>query len=232
MYIRSTSVSIFELSRIPLFSNFTEWQLKPVQRSLRIIYLSEGDRLFDQGDVVRKFYFVRTGQIKQSRVSIEGNERVVDIVQAGQVFAENLLSMENPVYPFSAEALTNAELLTFDAQIFIEVLGKSVDGCFKLMSSMAMNIQHYMEQLDYLTMQNSGFRLVNYLLKQVPGNYQDNGPYTFHLVAPKAVIASCLSIQPETLSRHLATLRARELIEVRGKMITINDISQLREMVA
>lgn len=232
MYIRSVSVSIFELRQIPLFSLLTEVQLHHIQKSLRITYLAEGDRLFSQGQPAGRFFFIRSGQIKNFRVSIDGNERVVDIVEPGRLFAENLLFLDNSVYPFSADALTNADLLTFDSETFIEILGESIDTCFKLMSGMGMKIQHYIEQVDYLTMQKAGFRLVDFLLKQIPGNHQDNAPYTIRLAAPKNVIASWLSIQPETLSRQLSTLKSRDLIKVKGNAITINDIGQLRQMVA
>lgn len=232
MHFRSASLALSELRSIPLLSRLPNSQLEHLCKTLRTIHLSEGDQLCHQGQQADRFFMVRSGQIRQFRVSMEGNERVVDIVQPGQLFAENLLLLENPSYPFSADALTDSELLMFEAGEFVEILGSSITTCLNLMSSMAAQIRHYIEQVDFLTMQNANFRVVNYLLKQVPGNHRDIGPYTFHLSAPKSVIASWLSIQPETLSRQLASLKARNLIQVKGKMITINDVCQLRQMVA
>jgi CRP-like cAMP-binding protein len=220
------------LRRVPLLSLLAESQLNHLQKSLRITCLAEGERVFDQGQAVDRLFFVRAGQIKQFRVSTDGNERVVDIVQPWELIGENLLFMQNPAYPFSAEALTNAEVISFDSGKFVGILGESVDTCFRLMSDMSMKIHNYLEQVDYLTMQNAGFRLVDYLLKQIPGSHDDNSPYTIQLAAPKSVIASWLSIQPETLSRQLRALRAQDLIQVQGKSITINDIDQLRKIVA
>ena len=232
MHILPGSVSIAELRSVPLLSVLTELQLRHIHRSLCVNSLLEGERLFDQGQTAHRFFMVQSGQIKQFRVSIDGNERVVDILRPGQVFAESLLFLDKPRYPFSADALTNANLLAFDLETFVEVLAGSIDTCFKLMSNMGVKIQHYIEQVDYLTMQNAGFRLVNFLLKQVPPGCQNKGSCTIQLEAPKNVIASWLSIQPETLSRQLGSLKAQDLIQVNGKAITINDIDQLRQMVA
>lgn len=231
MFISTSSISLSELSKIPLLSSLTDLQLRRVRKSTRVTTLPKGSRLFTQGQTANRFFFVRSGLIKQFSVSFDGNERVVDIIQPKQIIAESLLFVDQPVYPFSAEALINTDLLTFDSESFINVLGTSIDTCFRLMSTMSMDIQHYIEQVDYLTMQNAGNRLVNFLLKQIPGSHQDKHSYTIYLEAPKCVIASWLSIQPETLSRQLGTLKAQELIQVEGNAITINDICQLRQMV-
>ena len=51
------------------------------------------------------------------------------------------------------------------------------------------------------------------------------------LTTPKNVIASRLSIQPETLSRTLARLTRQGLLEVHGQHIVLRDIAGLRELV-
>jgi len=50
------------------------------------------------------------------------------------------------------------------------------------------------------------------------------------LPAPKQVIASRLNLTPETLSRIFNELSAANIIEVKGKKITVNDIQRLRDL--
>jgi CRP-like cAMP-binding protein len=52
------------------------------------------------------------------------------------------------------------------------------------------------------------------------------------LNTPKHVVASRLSIQPETLSRILSRLSKQSLIEVRGSHIEVLDYDGLLELVA
>jgi CRP-like cAMP-binding protein len=46
---------------------------------------------------------------------------------------------------------------------------------------------------------------------------------------PKQVIASRLSITPETLSRILHAMAKDDIISINGKVITINSVRRLRE---
>ena len=232
MHICPPSVSSSELHQLPLMSQLSNTQLKKIQKTMKFICLNGGEHLFEHGEDAERFYLVRSGQIKLYRVSMEGSERVIDIIQPGQIFAENCLFLEKEKYPFGAEALSNTELLAFDFKTFRLILEESKYTCFKLMTDMSSCLHQYLDQVDYLTLQNASFRLINYLLHQVPDDHCPDDVCVIHLTTTKNIIASTLSIQPETFSRILRTLKNRKLIEVNGKMITINNVSQLKEMAA
>jgi CRP-like cAMP-binding protein len=84
-------------------------------------------------------------------------------------------------------------------------------------------------QIESLTLQNATYRLVAYLLEEIPRDVRTSPEV--QLTTPKGVIASRLAIQPETLSRILAKLRQGGLIEVHGNHITIRNVQALREIV-
>jgi CRP-like cAMP-binding protein len=84
-------------------------------------------------------------------------------------------------------------------------------------------------QIESLTLQNATYRLVAYLLEEIPRDVRTSPEV--QLTTPKGVIASRLAIQPETLSRILAKLRQGGLIEVHGNHITIRDVQALRNLV-
>jgi Mn-dependent DtxR family transcriptional regulator len=54
-------------------------------------------------------------------------------------------------------------------------------------------------------------------------------PYKIQWTAPKATLASRLSVRPETFSRILKQLTRDGLIEVQGKTITILNLEALRQ---
>ena len=232
MHMCSPSIANSELHQLSLMSQLNDTQLNKIQKTMRLIHLSEGEHLFEQGQDADKFYLVRSGQIKLFRVSMEGSERVIDVIQPGQIFAECVLFLDKGVYPIGAEALLNTELLSFDFKTFRSVLEESKDTCFQLMSDMSLCLHQYLDQVDYLTLQNASFRLINYLLQQIPEDHQPDESYVIQLTTSKSIIASWLSIQPETFSRILRTLKNRQLIEVNGKSITIHNVDQLRDMAA
>lgn len=223
------NISTKTLRQHHLLSELSDEQLEKIQRSARLLQLADGEHLFEQGQQAERFYQVVSGQIKLYRVSLEGSERVIEVVQPGQSFAEAVIFMEQRCYPLNAEAIGKTELLAFDSATFLKILSESKDACFKLLADMSRRLHHRLNEIDYLTLQNATFRLVHYLLQQIPEEQQDDDVVDIRLTTSKTIIASRLSIQPETFSRILKNLSKKELISVKGKVITLLDVEQLRD---
>jgi CRP/FNR family transcriptional regulator, dissimilatory nitrate respiration regulator len=216
-----------ELRRNYLFSGLDEGQIAKVKQSMRVLQLEEGERLFDHGIHAERFFMVRSGQMKLFRLSLDGVEKVIEIIQAGQTFAEAVMFMERQNYPVSAEALAASEVYSFDSRNFMQVLRESTDTCLRLMADMSMRLHMRLNEIDHLTLQNATYRMINYLSQQIPDG--STTKITIELNAPKSIIASRLSIQPETFSRILSNLQKEGVINVHGKQVEIHDARKLRE---
>ena len=119
---------IAALKQSHLFSSLTDLQLERVCRHARIVRLNEGQLLFAQGEDVDCFYLVLSGRIKLFRVSVEGQEKIIEIVPQGGVFAEALMFMDQPNYPVSAAALLATVVAGIDARDFKAMLKTKVSG--------------------------------------------------------------------------------------------------------
>ncbi len=216
------------LRQVYLFDSLTDQQLDLVLQSMNTIKLAQRQSLFSYQQPAQRFYFVKTGQIKLFRVSPDGDEKVVEIIQPGKTFAEAIMFMERHTYPVNAEAIEPSDLYSFDMGTFIDLLKDSRQTCFRLMASMSQRLHGLVEEINNLTLQNATYRLVNYLLDQLPEGAVE-AP-SIHLSTPKSVIASRLSIQPETLSRTLARLSTRGLLDVQGSDIVLHDLNGLRAL--
>ena len=86
-----------------------------------------------------------------------------------------------------------------------DMLRESSDASFGLLASMSRRLHMLVNQIESLTLQNATYRLVAYLLEEIPRDVKTSPEV--QLTTPKGVIASRLAIQPETLSRSLAELR-------------------------
>ena len=218
-----------ELCSIYLFAGLDEEQLEAVARTTRLVHLDEGQPLFDFSQPARHYFYNRSGQIKLFRNSPDGGEKIIWIVRAGETFAEAVMFMRGHRYPVSAEAITPSDVLAFDQKTFMGILKGSVETCFRLMATMSTRLHQQVNEIDNLTLHNATFRLVSHLLQHLregPGQESE-----LHLSAPKNVIASRLSIQPETFSRILARLSKKELLKVEGQNIVLRDVEGLRKLV-
>lgn len=219
-----------ELRRAYLFAEMSEPHLQTMLQSMQDVHLDPGKALFRQGQAAERFYLLRDGLIKLFRLSPEGDEKIIELIRPGETFAEAVMFMgEKARYPVNAEAVNESRLYAFEQKTFLNLLHQSNDATFGLLGSMSRRLHMLVNQIDSLTLQNATYRLVAYLLEEIPRDVKTSPEV--QLTTPKGVIASRLAIQPETLSRILAKLRQGGLIEVHGNHITIRDVQALRNLV-
>ena len=94
------------------------------------------------------------------------------------------------------------------------------------MAQMSRRLHGHIAEIDRLTLHSATFRVVCYLLDQVPSTHL--GVPEVRLDTPKHVIAARLSVTPETLSRSFSKLSREGLIEVHDNAITLTDVDRLR----
>jgi len=212
-----------------LFSELDEKQLGEVVETAYMNTLVKGEQLFAQGENANHFFLLRDGQLKLSRLSPDGDEKVIEIIQPNQTFAEAMAFQgEGARYPVYAHAVEPSEVIAFCNKTFTGVLRSSVDTCFKVMNIMSRRLHGCINEIDNLTLRNATYRMVVFLLQQLPDDAKRMNQV--RLPATKHLIASRLSIKPETLSRILARLSQMALIGVQGNDIVINDVAALRTL--
>jgi CRP-like cAMP-binding protein len=208
-----------------LFSNLNEEQLQRVVRHAVTIRLYLGETLFHQDDNADRFFLLRKGQMKLYRLSPAGNEKVVEIVTPGNTFAEALMFLERPHYPVGAQALQASEVISVDADDFAAMLKESVDTCFVMMGAMSQRMRGLLREIDDISLHSATCRVAAYLANQAPPTAQ-----AFDLPVAKQVLASRLSVTPETFSRIIRNLTQRDIIQLNGSRVTIHDRDALQEM--
>ncbi|MCF7977827.1 MAG: Crp/Fnr family transcriptional regulator [Chromatiaceae bacterium] len=206
------------LRHTPLLSQLTETQLQRVVSHALKRQLEEGEWLFAQGDAASRFYLVEAGQIRLFRIAAEGAEKVIEIVSPGQTFAEALMFLSAPRYPVSAAALEPTTLIAIDTSDFAAMLRESVDTCFVVLGALSQRLRALIGEIDILTLHTARSRVARYLLSHCPAERR-----AFALEIPKSVLASRLSITPETFSRVTKQLMTEGVISVNGGHITIHD---------
>lgn len=214
------------LRQTHLFSSLDAAQLAQVRGSLRVLQLDEGQRLFDAGQNAERFFLLASGRIKLYRVSADGNEKVVELIGPGQTFAEAVMFMQRHDYPVSAAALAASQVVSFDGRGFYALLSDSPRLCLTMLGEMSMRLHARINEIDHLTLQNATFRVVHYLCDTLEENGGNQG--TIDLTTPKNIIASRVSIKPETFSRILRNLADAGIVTIEGKRIVVHDCQALR----
>jgi len=216
-----------QLGKHYLFSILDDDQLGQILPAVTEFELAENEHLFHFGDQARYFYLLSDGQIQLYRLSAMGEEKVIEIIQPGQSFAEAVMFFKINNYPVSAKTVVPSKVLRIEMKLFLKLLQESNELCLRMLGGMSKRLHSAIQDIEQLTLQNANMRVIQLLLQAAPEG-SDN-QYSLDLETPKQVLASRLSVRPETFSRILQQLSRKELISVQGKTIRILDFKSLQK---
>ena len=211
------------LKRHQLFTKLTDLQLDRVCEFSQLHHLDDGQMLFNQEDEVTAFYMVLSGKIKLFRMSPDGQEKIIEIIKSGQIFAEALMFTSQADYPVSSAALSETTVISINAKEFHEMLWDSTATCLLLLSDMSLRLRGLINEIDKLTLHNGTCRVASYLIQEIT-----DGKNNFELDVAKNIIAARLSIKPETFSRIIKDLRTKNILSIDGNCVTIHDVDALK----
>jgi len=217
------------MQRCVLLQPLVEEHFNDIVQKSHAVQLSENSVLFEQGDELTALYLVVTGGIKLQRLAPSGDEKVIEIIRPGQTFAEAVIFLGGSRYPVSAVAISPLVVVGISAKTYLEFLNTSNSLCVNLLVILSQRLHGMVNEVDRLTLYNATYRLVDYLLNHI--SEEDGERAKVNLAAPKHVIASRLSIKPETFSRTLKDLANQGLINLDGADIEIVDIEKLRQLI-
>lgn len=190
--------------------------------------LKQDEVLFKQNEAANSIFVLETGLIKLVRVSCVGTEKIIELISPGDFIAEAVVLSEKGRYPVSAVALCKSQAWCIDSTCYKKLLRCTPKACFSLMAVQSRRLQELISEIDYLTLHSATSRLVTFLIDHARDTA--NHRSAVDLPYAKYVLASRLSIEPETLSRTFSKLSKERLIQIEERRITLLDIPRLTQL--
>jgi CRP/FNR family transcriptional regulator len=114
---------------------------------------------------------------------------------------------------------------------FIEFLKRKPEVALCLLRSMNRHLCLLIELLDDLTLKDVKTRLAYWLLERCP-NPESDRPCSFQLATTKRILAAELGAASETFSRAVAKFRAKRLLSIKGRTVTLFCPTKLARLTA
>lgn len=213
------------LQRHALFAAFDDERFEQVAAAAQLIRLDPQQVLFQRGARARAFYIVTEGQVKLFLESRAGDEKILALVNPGQAFAEAVMFMQGPVYPVSAGATEPTALISVPNAEFLAALKGDTGTCLRLLGAFSQRLHAQVQEIEGLTLESAGNRLIRHLARRAVRD--PDGTLRVHFDETRQMLASQLSIKPETLSRLTRSLTDAGLIGSDGRDIVIPDMDRL-----
>ncbi len=209
------------LRKTPLFATLPDDDLRRVADLAVSRRFAKKEAVFREGDRADGFFVVVTGKVKVFKLSGEGKEQILHVLETGQTFAEAVI-FEGGAYPAHAETLTDTELYFFPKGAFLDLLERHPNVAIRMLASLSRWLKRMTDLVESLSLKDVETRLVFYLSEELKARgIPPKDGAELELPIGKNVLASRLGTVPETFSRTLKKLQDDGLIDVRGKRIRI-----------
>jgi len=174
-----------------------------------------GQIIFSEGDEGIGFYVIISGRVKIFKLSAEGKEQILHIMEKNDPFGEAaVFAGEN--FPASAEALVDTKVYLFPRRSFVELIKKNPSLALNMLAFLSRRLRRLASLVEDLSLKAVPGRLAAYLLYL---SDRSNKSDILELDISKNQLAGLLGTIPETLSRILKKMDQDKLIRTSARRI-------------
>ncbi len=178
--------------------------------------------IFAPGDAPEALYVLRSGLVKLSHVSEDGQESILRVFGPGDVFGELLLAVR--ARPFLATALTSCVVTVVQGKTFLQLLSTIPKIGFNFIGVLSRHLAEMALDRAQASHKWSCDRLVLTLLKLSKAHGEEReGRTSIVLPLTHQILADMIGTSRETVSRHLARLQREGIVTQRGRTLLIHE---------
>jgi CRP/FNR family transcriptional regulator len=217
------------LKDLIVFQNLDPEELELLcQNSYAKLY-EKDEIIFFENDSVKKLYLLINGKVKLSMLSAEGKEKVLTILQEGDIFGELSLFDEDP-HPLTAEAMDDARLLIIPWNEMEKMIIKRPSLAIKIIEALSKKTRLLTSQVRELVFQDAAGRLASLLsrLAEDFGREIEEGT-VIDLVLTHQEIANLIGSSRVTVTKLINKFIDDGMITIKKRKIIITDFESLGE---
>ena len=191
----------------------------------RIVYKTR-QPVFAEGGPSAGLYLVCDGAVRLYHSDRLGRAHVLSVAGPGVVFGEFALDPEQSL-SISAEALTRTELAFLPRQRFEWFVHRHPRSALWLIDALSGELGRAQRRVRDLALKGAEARLATLLLELASPSNGDSPDTPVGSRYRRREIAEMIGVSTETAIRLLAKLRAKGVIAIQGRAITVTDAARL-----
>lgn len=212
------------ISKVPIFSGLNWDEIMEVANITTNLKFKKGEVIFLQGDTIDKLYVINEGRVKISKISEDGKEQIIRILDPGDFMGELSLFKQSPLND-NAEALEPTVMCVIEGEKIKDIIYKNPGISIKIMEELSSRLEKSDKLIERLVLHDVESRVADILLSMV----DENG--RIDLIISKKDLASHIGMSQETLSRKLSHFQSMGWIKQIGqRQINILDKESLQNI--
>ncbi|WP_028309305.1 Crp/Fnr family transcriptional regulator [Desulfitibacter alkalitolerans] len=185
-------------------------------------FYTKGEIIFAENSPADTIYFIRGGKILLYKISEEGKEMSLDILQKDDVFGENTI-FDDALYTMNAKALEHSYVCTCTRTDFLEMLKNPVIS-LKMLKALGDKLNNYTEQLAAMAFNDVKTRILS-TLERLSKEYGKNTPQGIMIDIPlnHQDLACLVNASRVMVTNTLSSLKQDGRITVHGRRFHLLD---------
>lgn len=219
------------LKDLSVFARLNEMELELVCEQAYEKKYEEGEIIFFENDSPQKLYLLVSGRVKLSMLSQGGKEKVLTILQAGDILGEMSLFDQDP-HPLTAEVIETSRLMVLAWDNLESIIMQKPGLAIKIIKALSKKTRLLTSQVRGLVFQDAEGRLAS-LLQRFSRDFgiKVKSGTMIELVLTHQEIANLLGASRVTVTKVLNQFRDEGLIKLYKRKIVIIDEKELAKKI-
>lgn len=211
------------LKSVSLFYDLSDKELGYISSRMITKNFETGSLIFMENSEGEKCFFVSEGSVKVTRLSKDGKEVILAMLNKGEFFGEMAL-LDGESRSANVIALEKTEVLTLNREDFLSVLEEYPQIAIQLLKEMAHRLRKSDRQIASLSLSDAEKRIALCILRFADEQgLIKNGEVNIPKIPIQQDIANMSGTSRETVSRALNLLEKEKFIRREGRELVIKN---------
>lgn len=217
-----------QFCEVRLYSGISKKQVNEIRGQLTYHQCGPREILFRAGDPSSDLFVIREGQVKLTRTDINGHEHLISLVGTGYYLGFDTIG--NPLYSYSAETLAPTVFCRVKHSDMLRIIRQYPKVSLNVLLAVNEQLAQARSLIRVLGQKSATEKIAALLLSLLPPHFEgaDDAPQALHL--SRIEMAEILGITVETVSRNMAELRRKGIIDAPRGSIVIRARKRLRAL--
>jgi len=212
-----------------LFCNLSEPALKQLETITAAATYPKGATLFVEGQKPRGVFILCNGRVKLSTSSADGKTLILRVPEKGEILGL-AASVSGQPYQASAEVLEPAQANFIARNDFLEFLKTYGEAALRVAQQLSENYHLAINEMRTIGLSHSAAeKFARFLMEQASEGRKEEGEVRLTLTLTHEEIAQMIGSSRETVTRLFSDFKRRQLLQVKGSSVLIQDIASLRK---
>jgi CRP-like cAMP-binding protein len=220
------------LSMVDIFEPLSKQDLARLNDQLPDVHLEPEDMFYGPEDYTEKLFILRKGKIRIFRMTPDGREFTLAVVEAGTVFGEMALTAQQLEGAY-AQAMESSQVSTMAREDLERLVLEKPEVGLRIMQVLSERLRRQENRLEDATMKDVRSRLAGIIVLLVESEGVRTGTgYRISAHYTHERLGTMIGANRVAVTRAFGLLQDEGVVELRRRLIHVTDIEALRRTAA